>query len=194
MQLTIPGVHGNGQIYLDILKAICGDTQGKSMIDLMCHHAPYTPLLGFEKRIYIDSQDRGIDHKDDQQLFIKSDVFLYLFENAWSKYDVMICSDGIEHLSKQAGFDLALTMKLQSAKSVIFTPLGEWMITDSDHPDSHKSGWMPNDFPGYATIVLPEFHPVLETGAFFAWHTEDIQQDFDRVVNELKTKTWIKSL
>jgi len=192
MQTEFKGVVGNGEIYLDVMKAICGDTEGKSMADLMCYHAPYTPLLGFKNRIYVDVQERGLDHKEEQQYFVKSDIFMFLVENSNLHFDVMICSDGIEHLHKQAGFDLALAMKLMSDKSIIFTPLGEWMVTNDDHPDSHKSGWLPSDLNGYATIVFPDFHPTLNEGAFFVWYCKDIKQDFERVKNELKNKTWIK--
>lgn len=192
MQLEFAGVSGNGAIYLDVMKSICGDVSNKSMVDLMCYHAPYTPLLGFKDRIYVDVQERGLDHEEEQRYFVKSEVFSFLVENSNLHCDVMICSDGIEHLKKQAGFDLALTMKIMSDKSIIFTPLGNFMVTNDEHPDSHKSGWMPNDFKEYATVVFPDFHPTLNEGAFFAWYCQDIQQDFERVSNELKTKTWIK--
>lgn len=194
MQLTIPSLHGNGQVYLDILKAICGDTVDKSMADLMCYHAPYNSLLGFKERIYVDIQDRGLDHPEEQQYFIKSGVFDFFMDNRDKKYDVMICADGIEHLTKERGKDLILLMEGHSDKQIIFTPLGECMMTNDDHPDSHKSGWLPEDFPGYASIILPDFHPTLNTGAFFAFRCENIQQDFERVINELKNKSWIKSL
>lgn len=185
MQLEYPGIVGSGELYLKVLKAICGDTKGKSMVDLMCYHAPYTPLLGFEKRTYVDIQDRGLDHKEEQQYFIQSDVFEY-FNKCEKHFDISISTDSIEHLSKQQGWDLLLSMKLLSDKSIIFTPLGEYMITNDDHPDSHKSGWMPEEFTNYATIVFPDFHPALNKGAFFAWHYKSIQQDFERVKNELK--------
>lgn len=185
MKLEYSGVVGSGELYLKVLKAICGDTAGKSMVDLMCHHAPYTPLLGFKDRLYVDIQDRGLDHKEEEQFFIKSDIWSFLVENDKLRCDVMICSDGIEHLEKQEGFDLLFTMKLMSGRQIIFTPLGECKIADDDNPDSHKSGWMPDDFGYWATIVFPDFHPTLGCGAFFAWHCDDIQQDFKRVKNEL---------
>jgi hypothetical protein len=185
MQLEFPGVHGSGELYLKVMKAICGDTANKSMIDLMCHHAPYTAQLGFGIRLYVDIQDRGLDNKSEQPFFIKSDIWLFLIENSHLHCDVMICSDGIEHLPKQHGYDLLLTMKLMSEKQIVFTPLGEYNIMQDDHPDSHKSGWLPDDFVGWATIVFPDFHPSLNAGAFFAWHSKNIKQDFERVKNEL---------
>ena len=185
MKLECPGITGDGDIYLKVLKVICGDTGGKYMADLMCHRAPYTPLLGFKDRLYVDVQDRGLDHKGEQRYFIKSDIWEFLVDNSDLRCDVMICSDGIEHLRKQAGFDLLFTMKLMSKKQIIFTPLGEYMISDDDNPDSHRSGWMPDDFPDWATIVFPDFHPTLNTGAFFAFHCENIEQDFERVKNEI---------
>jgi hypothetical protein len=190
MKLEFPGIVGSGELYLRVMKAICGDTQGKSMVDLMCYHAPYTPLLGFSKRTYVDIQDRGLDHKEEQEYFVKSDVFDYLM-NTERPFDVAICSDGLEHLSRDRGVDLLVLMMDCSENSIIFTPLGEYMVTNDDHPDSHKSGWMPEDFrDGWGCIVFPDFHPALNTGAFFAWHCENIEQDFERVKNELNDKLW----
>jgi hypothetical protein len=188
MTLEYPGVVGSGEVYLTVMKAICGDTSGKSMVDLMCHHAPYTPLLGFKERTYVDIQDRGLDHKEEYKYFIKSDIWMFLIDNSNRHFDVMICSDGIEHLPKQHGWDLSLSMKLLSDKVIIFTPLGEYNITNDDNPDSHKSGWLPTELSNYATIVFPDFHPSLSMGAFFAWYCKDIEQDFERVKNELKNK------
>lgn len=185
MKLEYPGLVGSGELYLKVLKAICGDTSDKSMVDLMCYHAPYTPLLGFKDRLYVDIQDRGLDHKEEEQFFVNSDIWLFLVQNDNLRCDVMICSDGIEHLEKQAGYDLLFTMKLMSEKQIIFTPLGEYMVTNEENPDSHRSGWLPKDLDGWATIVFPDFHPALNCGAFFAWHCENIQQDFERVKNEL---------
>lgn len=186
MKLEYPGIEGSGELYLKVLKAICGDTSNKYMADLLCHHAPYTPLLGFKNRLYIDVQDRGLDHKEEQQFFVKSDIWTFLVDNSDLHCDTMICSDGLEHLEKQKGYDLLFTMNLMSDKQIIFTPLGEYMITEDDHPDSHKSGWMPEDLSNYASIVFPDFHPQLNTGAFFAWHCNDIEQDFERVKTNLK--------
>jgi hypothetical protein len=187
MKLEFPGLKGNGQMYLDVMKAICGDTVGKSMVDLMCHHAPYTPLLGFKNRTYVDLNFRGLDHKEEEKYFVEADVFEYLLKIT-NVFDVSICSDGIEHLIKDRGIDLLHSMMDYSDKAIIFTPLGEYMITDDDNPDSHKSGWLPEEFDsaGWAFVVFPDFHPTLNKGAFFAWHCNDIEQDFERVKNELK--------
>jgi hypothetical protein len=193
MILEYPGVVGSGEIYLDVMKAICGNTTGKSMADLMCHHAPYTPLLGFEHRIYVDIQDRGLDHKSEEKYFLISDVFRFLDKCSDSSFDVMICSDGIEHLEKLHGYDLLLSMKLKARKSIIFTPLGDLNVTDDNHPDSHKCGWEPSHMPtDYAKIVFPNFHHTLNAGAFFAWTCAGIRQDFERVKLELNNKKWAK--
>lgn len=192
MKLEYPGIVGSGEIYLKVLKAICGDTTDKSMVDLMCHRAPYTPLLGFKDRIYVDIQDRGLDHKKEQKYFIQADVFEYLKNQAYPNFDVAICSDGIEHLSNSDGFHFLYWMREKSSKQILFTPLGDLqVITNNLHPDSHKSGWTPEKVNIYmpyqfAYIVFPNFHPSLNTGAFFFWHCENIQQDFERVKNELK--------
>jgi hypothetical protein len=193
MTLEYPGIEGNGEIYLDVMKAICGDTSDKSMLDLGCHHAPYTPLLGFKERTYVDVLDRGLDHKEEQQYFVKADVHMFCFNNNHRTWDVIIASDFIEHLSKQSGHDLCWSMRLLSKKYIIFTPLGDLLVDkEADHPDAHKSGWAPTDLTNmeYAFISFPAFHKQFNCGAFFAWHCENIKEDFERVTNELKNKSW----
>lgn len=197
MRIEYPGVAGNGEIYLDVMRAICGDTKDKSMIDLMCYHAPYTPLLGFKERTYVDIQNRGLDHQEEEQYFKEIDVLEYLSNPICPFYDVSICSDGIEHLESAHAIFLLKKMYMYSSKQVLFTPLGEWMIIAEKHPDNHRSGWtpeilesiMPNHF---AYIVFPDFHKAMNTGAFFFWHIKDIQQDFERVKIELNNKSWVK--
>jgi hypothetical protein len=84
-------------------------------------------------------------------------------------------------------------MHRHSHKQIIFTPLGSYNVTDDDNPDSHKSGWTPEDFVDWATISFQNFHPLLQCGAFFAWHhCSDLDKDFERVKSELNNKSWAK--
>jgi hypothetical protein len=197
MILEYPGVVGNGEIYLDVMKAICGDTSDKSMVDLMCHHAPYTPMLGFKERTYIDIQNRGTDHVSELDKFIIDDVVKGEWDRYLGQVDVTICSDGIEHLSINDALLLLKKMQTSSEKQILFTPLGECSITNDNDPDSHKSGWRPEILnlllvDQWAYIVFPNFHPSLNVGAFFFWCCDDILEDFERVKLELKNKQWTK--
>lgn len=184
MQITLNDT-GSGELYLKIMKAICGDISDKSMADLMCHHSPYNSRLGFKERVYVDILDRGLDDESEQRCFVKSDVFSFL--ETLNHVDCIICSDGIEHLDKDKGFELVMLIRDKSSKSIFFTPLGEYMVGvgDMSHPDTHNSGYTPNDFEGYASIVLPNFHPLLNCGAFFSWTCDNIKEDFERVKKEL---------
>lgn len=193
MKLEYPGIVGSGELYLKVLKAICGDTEGKSMVDLMCYHAPYTPLLGFEKRTYVDIQDRGLDHKEEQQYFIQSDVFEYL-EKRDNHFDVSIATDSIEHLSFTDGERLIEQMRKHSDMQIIFTPLGEYMVEkDTIHPDTHKSGWDNSYFEerGWGTIVFPNFHRQLNIGAFFAIKCNEIEGELVKIKNRLNNSNGV---
>jgi hypothetical protein len=56
--------------------------------------------------------------------------------------------------------------------SIIFTPLGPWMLDEgATHPDKHKSGWWPEELEkvGWRTKVYPKWHTALQCGAFFAY-------------------------
>jgi hypothetical protein len=183
MRLDFPNVEGNIDIYMRVLRAICGDTAGKSMIDLCCAFAPNTPKLGFEFRRYVDIIDRKLDHPQEQQFFTKANI-LDLPDDVIMYYNVSICSDGIEHFYPVDGRNLINIMKSYSFKQIIFTPLGEIFKlhnTGPDDPEAHHSLWTPDDFQGWACIVFPHYHRVWNGGAFFAWHCEDIDKDFERV-------------
>jgi len=167
MEIIFENVNGSGIVYLDCLKAICGNTDGKSMADLGCNHAPYTCQLGFEKRTYIDILPRTLDEAKEQQYFVHDDALNWLI-NQKENVDVSISSDHIEHLTKDKGFELLLLMEAKSSKQIIFTPLGNYMVNEQDtNPENHHSGWMPEYFAGYAKIIFPKYHPTLNVGAFF---------------------------
>lgn len=187
MRLDFPNIEGNIDIYMRVLRAICGETSGRSMIDLMCCTAPNTPKLGFFSRTYVDVIYRKLDHPEEQKFFIQQDVnelLQFMYYNSGFGYDVSICSDGIEHLSDEKGAYLRFWMKKLSSKQIIFTPLGEIFKlhnTGADDPEAHHSLWTPEDFQDWACIVFPNYHRVWNGGAFFAWHCEDIEKDFERV-------------
>lgn len=185
MKIEYPNIEGSGEIYLTVMKSICGDTTGKSMVDLMCYRAPYTPLLGFKERTYVDIQRRPLDFKSEEEFFIHGDVIDFLKQIKTKRYDVSICSDGIEHLDRIMGVILWTRMSLCSKKQIGFTPLGPLNITNDHNPDSHRSSWLPGDLFGTASVVFPDFHKSIGHGAFFFWDCENIKEDFERVKKEL---------
>jgi len=182
---------GNGEVHLDVLKAICGDTVGKSMIDICCGFAPQTRQLGFSNELYIDKVVRDLGDKKMKQgdILIKDSR---IFEG--DKYDVLFILDAIEHFVKKDGYDVLKQIQKISSKQIVFTPLGDYIIeaVPTDNPDSHKSGWLPQEFEdmGWGTIVFPNFHPTLNIGAFFAFKCDNLEQEFERVKNELNNKSW----
>ena len=175
---------GSGELQIKILKAICGDTSGKSMIDICCGEAPNTRKLGFEKKTFVDIFHR--DLKEESDNFINEDIFK--FSKVYT-YDVAIAMDCIEHFPKKDGYQFLKIMDSLCDKRIIFAPLGDYLIetTPTTNPDSHKSGWLPDEFEemGWATIVLPNYHPTLNIGAFFGWECHYMYTDFLRVKKEL---------
>ena len=98
MTATYPGITGDINVYMKVLRAICGDTDGKSMVDLGCCFAPNTPKLGFSKRTYMDVLDRKLDHTDEQQFFVQQDI-ITINPLLHERYDVSMALDVIEHFS-----------------------------------------------------------------------------------------------
>lgn len=187
MQITVNG-YGTDDKYDKILKAIVGDdTSNLTMIDLCCCYAPFTRRLDFFSKVFVDIIDRGIT--PDLGEFYLADVLGNHEAVSKKKYDMCFAMDAIEHFSKENGYKLLERMNdLSTKKTVLFTPLGDLMVSDdNDDPDTHKSGWLPEDVAGYATVVCPEWHKeAYGKGAFFFWKTDNIDQDFKRVKDILE--------
>ena len=166
----IDGV-GSGALWVQVVSKILANEPKENLLDLMCHKAPHTPLLGFESITFVDIQNRGLDFTlRDNDLFIEADAIKFL--EGCGNFDTIICSDGIEHFTKRDGLYLLALIKQKSKSSVIFTPYGDCMVDEnSTHPDTHKSGWTETDFEkmGYSCIIFPNFHPKLNKGAIFAY-------------------------
>lgn len=184
-------VDGSPEIHLDVLKAICGDTSNLSMLDLGCGFAPQTRQLGFRSRTYVDVVERDLG--DEMRYFLNCNILSNEYFKK-EKYDVCFALDVVEHFHKDAGQYMIFLMGKMADKQVIFTPLGEYLVGkgDPDSPDTHRSGWLPEEFKGWATIVFHNFHLTLGIGAFFAFHSDNLETEFYRVLTELESKLWAK--
>lgn len=193
MKLTL-NQNGSGKLQIEILKAICGDIENKTLIDLCCGSAPQTGLMNFKEKTFVDCVDRPL--VGGGKLIVKN-VIEYLENYSGPSFDISISTDTIEHFRDKDANNFLDLAKQVSKKQVWFTPLGEYCMTtdpNDNNPDSHKSEWTPEKLdkmnPRYwAYVVFPNWHPTLSEnglGAFFFWHCEYIKEDFARVSNELK--------
>jgi hypothetical protein len=176
--------HGSGEPYYKTLCLLCGDGMPhKSMIDLCCGETTHTRHLPFRERVYVDVVERNMGPS--QPYFVKTDVLSEhpVFDK---HYDVALCMDGIEHLTKEQGMLLLERMKKISDRQILFTPLHEWMMEPHNpSPESHKCLWTPDDLLDWAHIVMPVYHEALGIGAFFFWNCQNLDDDFIRVRKEL---------
>lgn len=164
---------GSMPLWIEIFVRILGRPADQvTLIDLCCGRMGNTGLLRFGRSLHVDLTD--YDERPRSAAFLKHDV-LTLSETLDGLFDVALCSDGIEHLSKPDGMTLIDRMVRLSPRQIIFTPLGEYMVDPgATSPEAHRSGWVPEDFPtGWDTQVFPNWHPTLNIGALWAWHTND---------------------
>jgi hypothetical protein len=194
-KLTIKGVEGNKQIYMDCLNAILDNTMRDSFIDLGCNLAPHTPLLGFKERKYIDIINRKLDFENEQQYFSQENI---LNIDQSKKYNVSFALDVIEHLTVKDGKKLLGVMSNVSEKHILFTPLDDvfGMDFETDNPEAHRSLWSPEMveemFPGmYAFISMPDYHRSINGGAFFFWNNNG--DDYKSIFATIKNIPWTKN-
>lgn len=192
MQLIFEHTKGSAMVQLNVLKAICGNTEGKSMIDLGAGLAPITRMLNFTDRVFVDVVKR--DLKEENENFVQQDIFDLIKTNYPSKCDVSISLDNIEHFWEWDGRRVIKWMETNSTMQIIFTPLGYYMNIDdrsNKDPDTHKSGWVPAMLPDWAHIVFRKFHPTLGAGglgAFFSFKCPGLPEEFARVSKILRKK------
>jgi hypothetical protein len=202
MKITFDNINGNYEIFLDCLNSIIGSNRD-SFIDLGCNKATCTgTLTDFKTRRYIDILPRELDFINEQQYFEQGNILDIPTEFVYGvkpiqKYSVSFNLDCIEHLKFDDGLKVLNIMDKISHKQIVFTPLDAWMMTDDadTNPESHRSLWTPDILESilpnkFAYIVFPEYHPSLNIGAWFGWCCENIEQDFERVKNELNNKLW----
>lgn len=95
-----------------------------------------------------------------------------------SDLDTVIMLDVIEHMQKEEGLEVIRLCKEKAKQIVIFTPLGfckqSYEEGDKDawgmkgiEWQTHHSGWLPSEFPGWIIYKDENFHGD-RGGAFFA--------------------------
>ena len=158
------------------MRSIIGPiTPELKVLDLCCCEMTGTQRL-FERVTAIDVVDwktRPARHD-----FTLADGLVYLLTCGDHRFDVAICSDGIEHFSKARGWEVLAEMQRVARLSIIFTPLGNFCADENaTHPDHHKSAWWPHEFArvGWDTLVYPNWHATWNHGAFFAYTPRDTQ-------------------
>lgn len=196
MKLQTYKQNGSSELQIAVLKAICGNTTGKALIDLCCGSAPQTSQLTFRSKTYVDAVDRKLPDGN----VVVGNVIDFL-QNTNEFWDISISTDSIEHFRDNDAINFLSLTSQRAKKNIWFTPLGEFCIThnpENNDPDTHKSEWTPEKleslYPGkWSFLVFPYWHPTLRNskneilGAFFFWNANDIDNtDYQRVIEELK--------
>lgn len=195
MQLVFDHITNGNEVYMDCLQTLIGYTRRESMIDLGCHKAAHTPLLGFERRRYVDLIENKLDFPSEQQYFVQGDILeipLHVY------YNVSFAQDVIEHLTIPNGTKLIHIMDVISDKQIYFTPLDDLfgMDFETNNPESHRSLWkpqmleymLPNKF---IFLTFPRYHSVWNGGAFFFMSCKDgIDKEFKRIKKDIKQYEW----
>lgn len=134
-------------------------------LDLGCGTASHTSTI--KECVFMDAE--ATDHTP--KGMIVGDIRTQFPDDSFGTCFML---DVIEHMTKDDGLKLLGKLKNNCQRIVLFTPLGDLWITDNPSPHSHKSGWTPDDLPGWNFWVWPSFHKFADGnthGAFWAWKT-----------------------
>lgn len=161
---------GSHELYIQTIREIVGEIEGKSLLDLCCGEMAVTQKMPFDwkRSLAVDV----IDAPERPRIcdFLLADARSFVPEQI---YDVAICSDGIEHLSFTEGVRLLTMMHKYAKVAIVFTPTGDKNLDSerSTNPHSHKSSWSPMEFEvlDWNTHYFPDWHPTICLGAVFAW-------------------------
>jgi SAM-dependent methyltransferase len=126
---------------------------GNSVLDIGCGRGRWGALLSKSHRVvgvdgylpYLAEAKRNGYVKLFCRDFEEADL---LSDFAVDSFDVVLCIEVVEHLSKAAGLRLLWSLKAVGQRVVVTTPKGYYPFTGDIGFESHKSGWLQSDFEG----------------------------------------------
>lgn len=143
--------------YMKILKDSIGEA--KTILDLGCEDGRLLEILSDGENWHVT----GVDiYRENIEIAAKKEIYVKLIKGdvvktandlvrTKKKYDVVFCSQVIEHVSRKKGTELLNLVEKLAKKRIIFgTPRGFMIQPHSflgDNPHQfHKSGWSERDF------------------------------------------------
>lgn len=162
---------GSHELWLSTVNRILGDSPRLLMVDVCCGACAVTRKLDFRWVDACDVLPRNGDVPFAWE-FTQADAIRFLEGQFNQSADLVICSDGIEHMPRAEGEELLREMERVGETAIVFTPTGDSTFDPkADSPHHHKSSWTPEDFAksGWETEHFPDWHPTLGWGGLFAW-------------------------
>ncbi|MEK9208291.1 MAG: class I SAM-dependent methyltransferase [Patescibacteria group bacterium] len=144
--------------YWQTLKAI--GNRGKTLLDVACGDGQFMTIINSDHRFVAhgaDIFDPYIKKAKQTHAYAKipkADIRKLNFPS--KSFDLVLCSQAIEHLTKKEGFALMKTLEKIAKKRVIFiTPAGHMPQDpyDGNTHQKHKSEWKAHDFSDRGYIV-----------------------------------------
>lgn len=172
--------------YMKLLRDGIGEA--RTILDLGCEDGRLLMLLSDRKKWEVTGVDifqKNIEEAAKKRIFIKTikgdivSVAKKLIRQK-AKFDVVFCSQVIEHIDRKKGEELlSLVDKLARKKVIIGTPRGfmeqpEVFLGDNPH-QIHKSGWSEDDFRNRG-------YKVYGIGFGFIWSEEGLGRTYSKPV------------
>lgn len=162
----------------------------KSVLDLACGYNSLIKDINIPHKVGVEMFSDYLDQSKEKKIhneYIQENILTVEFPP--KSYELVFCSEVIEHLEKKDGFTLLDNAeKWASKKVIITTPNGflEQEEYDNNPLQIHKSGWTVEEFKKRGYIVygigglkmLKKEHGILKYRPYFLW----------RIISDLSQK------
>lgn len=121
-----------------------------SVLDLGCGYNSPVRWVDIPNKIGVDIYDNYLNESQAKKIhdeYKKGDLLKIEFER--SSFDIVLCSDVIEHLKKEDGENLLNKAEAWAKDKIIFTTPNGFLPQNIYHGNEfqeHKSGWLVDDF------------------------------------------------
>ena len=152
-----------------------------TLADIGCGLRPQTSIVA-KQHTYVEPHCEYADIIQEKGHDVVRKTALDFLSNC-QDFDIITMFDVIEHMEKDEGKEVVNLVKEKARQVFIFTPNGFMSQEETGDTDAwgfhgqkwqrHRSGWIPEDFPGWKVLTSPVCGSSFEGGTLLAVWTNE---------------------